>query len=151
MKEFKKILFPVDLSETSQHIVPCVLTMGAKFNAEIHLLYVGRIFEQLKSIYVPHVSIKQMETDILAGATKKLGEFAEEFFETYPSCQKKVVIGDTAGEIINYAKTEKADLIIMGTHARKGLEKMLFGSVAEKVVKMSPVPVMCVNPQTVSE
>ncbi|MEZ4525274.1 MAG: universal stress protein [Desulfobacterales bacterium] len=151
MKDFKKILFPVDLTGGSQNTVPCVLAMGAKYNAEIHLLYVGRIFEQLQSIYVPHPSIKQMETDILAGATKKLEEFAEEYFQTCPSCQKKVVIGDTAEEIINYAKTEKMDLIIMGTHGRKGLEKMLFGSVAEKVVRMSPVPVLCVNPQTVSE
>ncbi len=151
MKDFKKILFPVDLTGASQGVVPYVAAMGTKFNAEIHLLYVGRIFEQLQSIYVPHPSIKQMETDILAGAAKKLGEFAEEFFETCPSCQKKVVIGETAEEIIDYAKKEKMDLIIMGTHGRKGLEKMLFGSVAEKVVRMSPVPVLCVNPYMASE
>jgi nucleotide-binding universal stress UspA family protein len=57
-----------------------------------------------------------------------------------------VVLGDAAEEILNYAKTEGIDLIIMGTHGRKGIERIIFGSVAERVVKKSPIPVLTVNP-----
>jgi len=51
--------------------------------------------------------------------------------------------------IIDYAQTEKIDLIIMGTHGRKGLDRTFFGSVAENVVKNAPMPVMVINPYKV--
>lgn len=54
MHHFKKILFPVDLSEASPKIVPYVREMAAKFNAEVHLLFVARILQHFTSIYVPH-------------------------------------------------------------------------------------------------
>jgi nucleotide-binding universal stress UspA family protein len=57
-----------------------------------------------------------------------------------------VVSGDPAEEIIKAAGEEKADLIVMGTHGRKGLEYSLFGSVATKVVRHASVPVLTINP-----
>jgi nucleotide-binding universal stress UspA family protein len=57
-----------------------------------------------------------------------------------------VVAGDPSEEILNYIGTHGIDLVVMGTHGRKGLDKVIFGSVAERVVKSSPVPVMVVNP-----
>jgi nucleotide-binding universal stress UspA family protein len=55
-------------------------------------------------------------------------------------------LGDAAEEILKYVRSEGIDLIIMGTHGRKGLEKIVFGSVAERVVQKSPVPVLTINP-----
>ena len=69
----------------------------------------------------------------------------EEQFES-DSCTARVVLGDPAEEILNYAQAEGIDLIIIGTHGRKGLERIIFGSVAERVLKKSPVPVLTVNP-----
>jgi len=60
-----------------------------------------------------------------------------------------VVAGDASEEIINYIESQGIDLIIMGTHGRKGLDKVMFGSVAERGVKTSPVPVLVVNPYKV--
>ena len=62
------------------------------------------------------------------------------------SYEAKVLIGNIAEEIINCAKNEKIDLITMGTHGFKGYEKFLFGSVAEKVVKLAHCPVLSVKP-----
>ena len=59
----------------------------------------------------------------------------------------KVVSGDAAEAIVTLAQAEKADIIIMSTHGRQGLNRLLFGSVAEKVVKTSAVPVMTIRPQ----
>jgi nucleotide-binding universal stress UspA family protein len=56
------------------------------------------------------------------------------------------VQGDPAEEILKYIAQEKVDLVIMGTHGRKGLDRVLFGSVANEVVKKSPVPVLTINP-----
>ena len=145
MEFFKKILFPVDLSEVTPKLVPYVKEMAATFDAEVHLLFVARILQHFASIYVPHPSVNKFEAEVVEGAEKKLQEFVEEQFES-DSCTARVVLGDPAEEILNYAQAEGIDLIIIGTHGRKGLERVIFGSVAERVLKKSPVPVLTVNP-----
>jgi nucleotide-binding universal stress UspA family protein len=145
MRSFKKILFPVDLSEVSPNIVPYVKDMAAWFDAEIHLLFVARILQHFTSIYVPHPSVNKFETEMVKGAEKRLQEFVDDHFRP-DSPKAQVVLGDPAAEILNYAQVEGIDLIIIGTHGRKGLEHIIFGSVAERVVKKSPVPVLTVNP-----
>ena len=145
MQYFKKILFPVDLSEVSPKLVPYVKEMAATFGAEVHLLFVARILQHFTSIYVPHPSVSKFEAEVVEGAEKKLQEFVEEQFES-DSCTARVVLGDPAEEILNYAQAEGIDLIIIGTHGRKGIERIIFGSVAERVLKKSPVPVLTVNP-----
>jgi len=145
MCDFKKILFPVDLSEVSPKIVPYVREMAAKFDSEVHLVFVARILQHFTSIYVPHPSINKFEKELVEGAEKKLQEFTEEYFKDTP-CKAKVILGDAAQEVLNYVQSESIDLVIMGTHGRKGLEHIIFGSVAERVVKQSPVPVLTVNP-----
>jgi len=149
MKEFKKILFPVDLSESSEKILPYVQAVAKKFEAKIHILFAARVFEYFTSIYVPHPSINKFEKEIIDGAEKKLYEFIDKYFKEYPGTKTVVVAGDASEEIINYIESQGIDLIIMGTHGRKGLDKVMFGSVAERVVKTSPVPVLVVNPYKV--
>jgi nucleotide-binding universal stress UspA family protein len=150
MKEFKKILFPVDLSESSPKLVPYVTTMAEKFGAKIHLLFVARVFEYFSGIYVPHPSISKFEDEIVEGAKKRLKEFTEEYFSDFPETRAEVVPGDISEEILKYTGSKGIDLLILGTHGRKGLEKVVFGSVAERVAKASPVPVLLVNPYKVS-
>jgi nucleotide-binding universal stress UspA family protein len=145
MQFVNNILFPVDLSEVSPKIVPYVKEMAVKFDAEVHLLFVARILQHFTSIYVPHPSVNKFEAEIVKGAEKKLQEFTDEYFKGV-RCKAKVVTGDAAEEILDYVQSEGIDLIIMGTHGRKGIERIVFGSVAERVVKKSPVPVLTVNP-----
>lgn len=146
MQAFRKILFPVDLSETSPHISAYVRLMATQFEAEIHLLFVARVFGYFSGIYVPHPSIDTFEREIVTGAGKRLDEFRSEFFAAFQNVQAAVVAGDASEEILAYIDAQGIDLLIMGTHGRKGLEKVLFGSVAERVVKSSPVPVLVINP-----
>ena len=141
----KKILFPVDLSEVSPRLVPYVREMAAKFGAEVHVLFVARVLQHFTSIYVPHPSVENFEAEIVKGAEKKLQEFAEEHFQDV-SPKAQVVLGDAAEEILNHVRSEGIDLVILGTHGRKGLEKVVFGSVAQRVVQRSPVPVLTINP-----
>lgn len=146
MIEFSNILFPVDLSESSSKIVPYVQTIAEKFNSKIHLLFVARVFDYFTGIYVPAPSITAMEKGIIDGAEKGLEEFVEQYLSDYPDTVTSVISGDATDMIINYVTSNEIDLIIMGTHGRKGLDKVIFGSVAERVVKTAPVPVMVVNP-----
>ena len=146
MKEFKKILFPVDLSESSAKIVPYVQTVAKKFDAKIHILFVARVFDYFTGIYVPVPSITTMGKDIIDGAEKRLYEFMDEHFSAFPNTKTAVVAGDASEEIIKYIEDRHIDLVIMGTHGRKGMDKIIFGSVADRIVKTAPVPVMVVNP-----
>jgi len=146
MQAFKKILSPVDLSEVSQKIVPMTIMVAKKFSSEIHLLFVARRFEHLSSIYVAPMSIENLEEEIVKGAEQKMEEFVEEHFGGYPDCKARVVIGDPAEEIVNYIKSESMGLVIIGTHGRKGIERIFFGSVANRVIKTSPIPVLSINP-----
>lgn len=65
-----------------------------------------------------------------------------------PTLKKKVLTGDPAKEILKFIESEEIDMVIMGTHGRKGLEHVFFGSVAENVLRRSPVPVLVINPHT---
>jgi nucleotide-binding universal stress UspA family protein len=145
MSEIKKILVPVDFSNASLVLVPYAKSLGQKLEAEVHLLFVVRSLSYFGGFYVPHTSIKKFEEDILKGAKKRMSDFLEDHFERFPA-QTHILNGDAATEIINFAEKEKFDLILMGTHGRKGLNKAIFGSVAERVVKGAPCPVLTVNP-----
>ncbi|MCD6561105.1 MAG: universal stress protein [Deltaproteobacteria bacterium] len=151
MKEIKKVLFPVDFSEVSPKIVPWALTIAKKFNAEIHLLFVVRRMEYFTGIYVSQVSIADFEDEVLKGAEKKIVEFADKYFSGYPVCKSNVIVGDAVEEIIRYIKSGGIDMVLIGTHGRNPIERIFFGSVARGVIKKSPVPVMTVNPNLVSE
>ncbi|MFH2044438.1 MAG: universal stress protein [Pseudomonadota bacterium] len=144
--EFKKILFPIDFSEASPKIVPYVTEMADKFNSEIHVLFVARAFQYFTTIYVPHPSVDLFESAIVDGGRKSIEEFTEKYFKEPEKIIISIVNGDAAEEIINYINEKDIDLLIMGTHGRKGIDKLIFGSVAEKVTKATPIPMMLIKP-----
>ena len=146
MKDNGRILFPVDLTESSEKLIPQALNMVRKFSAELHVLFVVRIFQYFSSIYVPHPSINLFENELIEGARKKMDEFVQTHFSQMSNVTGEVILGDPAETIISYIEDKKMDMIIMGTHGRKGLDRVIFGSVAERVIKTSPVPVLVINP-----
>ena len=143
MKE--RILFPVDLSDVSPKIVSEVIVMAEKFDAEIHPLLVSGRIADIEG-FQSHPSLRKLEDEIYATAERRLRQFQEEYLKAYLKVKRTVLHGNPAEEILKYIKSEEIDLVIMGTHGRKGLDRVLFGSVAEHVVKNSPVPVLTVNP-----
>jgi nucleotide-binding universal stress UspA family protein len=151
MRPFEKILFPADLSDVSRKIIPYVTMVAETFRAELHLLFVARMFKYYDNIYVPPVSIAGFEGEIVKGGKRRLDEFVKEHVKDCCIFEAKVLLGDPAEKILQYVRSEGIDLVIMGTHGRKGIDRILFGSVAAHVVKMSPVPVMTVNPYRIKD
>lgn len=146
MNEIKKILFPIDLTENSSKVLPYVLSVSEKYNSMIYLLHVVQDLQKWGKLYIPHPSMDTFQKEALEGAEKALGRVCEEQLQSCPNFQRKVVSGDPAAEILKTIESEDIDLVIMGTHGSKGLEHVIFGSVADNVVKKSPVPVMTINP-----
>ena len=143
MLEIKKILFPCDLTKNSLKIVPYVLSLADKFDSLIYLLHVIHDFSKWGLPYIPF-AIEQNE--LFQEAEKALDKVCEKHFQDCSDFQRRTVSGDPATEILKTIESEGIDLVIMGTHGRKGLEHTIFGSVAENIVKRSPVPVLVINP-----
>lgn len=146
MPIFRNIMLPVDLSEVPLHLNPFVKEMAQRFDARVHLVFVAPLLQHYASMYVPHPSIRQIEREIIDGAEKRLAEVRNAHFRDIEEVSLAVLHGDAAEEIIRYAHQKKIDLIIMGTHTRKGVTKVVCGSVAERVVKGVQVPVMVISP-----
>ena len=96
MEFAKKILFPVDLSEVSPKIAPYVKEVASKFGAEVHLVFVARVLQYFTSIYVPHPSVSNFESEIIKGAEKKLEEFVNEHFRGFSPRVKIILLMQSA-------------------------------------------------------
>lgn len=145
MHPIKKIICALDLSQHSALVADYAVTMAKMFDAEVIVVYAAPALTQYVGFHVPPSSIENFVGEIVAGAEKTMEEFVAEHFQGVKAVGK-VVNGYAAEEILDLAETSGADLIIMGTHGRKGIDRILFGSVAEKIVKSSPIPVMTVRP-----
>jgi nucleotide-binding universal stress UspA family protein len=146
MAKINSILYPVDFTEHHAKVLPLVKEMVTKLGAALHTLHVVEDLSHYSNFFIPHPSLDKMEEDIKVGAQKKMEEFVKEHFQDMAGVTADVVSGQPAEEIVKYAAEHQIDLIITATHGRKGLEHAIFGSVAENVVRNSPVPVLSVNP-----
>jgi nucleotide-binding universal stress UspA family protein len=151
MKEIKIVVTPVDFSDNAAMIAESAVYMAGKFGAELHLVFVVQNFEDYSGFFVPPVNLPSLEQELNESAQQKMDEFISRFQETAPAAgvsvlRSKVLVGDVAEEILQYALDVDSSMIIMGTHGYKGLERIMFGSVADKVVKSACCPVMTINP-----
>ena len=150
MKDFKKILYPIALTDISPLIAPYVVTMAKRFDAEVHLLHVLRRFDWFVDTYVsdpPEPDFKRIASDfeshLLSQAKQKLDAFIKHHFKDLRIAKASVVSGTNYKLIIQYVESEEIDLIIMGTGTT--LQKVMFGAVAEKVSRMASIPVMLIK------
>ncbi len=150
MKEFKSILYPIALTEISHKVAPYVVTLAKQLDAQVHLLHVLRRFDWFVDTYVsdpPKPDFKRIASDfesqVLTQAQQKLEAFEKRHLSDIHIASTNVVSGTHYKQILKYVESEGIDLIIMGTGTP--VQKVMFGSVAEKVSKLATVPVMLVK------
>lgn len=149
MMDFKRIMFPVDFSEACEKVFPQVLSLASKHDATVHLFHVVRDLAKIGLFYVPGLELDTLKMDVAAGADKMMEDFVARQVPQFKDVRTTVdivTIGDEAEEIVRYAKENDIDLLVMPTHARKGLAHAFLGSVTERVIRNSPIPVMVINP-----
>lgn len=144
-KQIKKILCAVDLSDHSKDVAAYAALLAKGMGASVSVVYTAPSLSQYVGFHVPPNTIENFVGEIVSGAEKSMEAFVNENFAGVEA-KGQVLIGYAAEEIINKAHTEKVDIIVMGTHGRKGIDRILFGSVAEKVVKNADMPVLTVRP-----
>ena len=145
MKEIKKILCAVDLSDHSKAVAEYAAFLAKNLDASVIVVYTAPSLSQYVGFHVPPNTIENFVGEIVSGAEKSMESFVSENFAGLDA-KGQVLIGYAAEEILNRASDEHADLIVMGTHGRKGIDRILFGSVAEKVVKNATMPVLTIRP-----
>jgi nucleotide-binding universal stress UspA family protein len=146
MKQVKKILFPIDFAENFDSLLPWVSTFVEKFGATLYVVFVAQDLSSFSTFYVPHGNIQSFQEEAMAAAKKRMEAVLKEQFNKFPKIESQVLVGPPAAKILEVAKKENIDLIIMGAHGRKGLERALFGSVADKVVIGALCPVVTIHP-----
>ena len=144
--QMKRILVPIDFSDNSNKILQYGIFVAKQFGAEIDVVFVAQTFYDYSEFFEPHMPIMQFEEDLVASARERMDSFLSENMDASMACDSKILVGDVAEEILELINLLNIDMIVMGTHGYKGLEKILFGSVAEKIVKMATCPVLTVNP-----
>jgi nucleotide-binding universal stress UspA family protein len=144
MVRIERILFPCDLTDNSLKVLPYVLSLAEKYDSKVYLLYVDDLYVWGGN-FIPHPSLTVLQKESLEAARKAMDRVCEERLQGCPNFQRKVVSGDPVSEIVKEIEAEGINMVVMGTHGRRGLEERIFGSVAENVVKKSPVPVLVIN------
>jgi nucleotide-binding universal stress UspA family protein len=146
MKAFKNVLFPIDFSECSKKVFPFALEMAQKFDAKLHLLFVARDISYMTIIEVSRDLLTRAVSKIATAGENQIKVFCDKHLSDFSNYETNVVIGNPADEILRFANEQGIDLIVMGTHGRKGLDRTLMGSVADHVIKNAAAPVLTINP-----
>jgi nucleotide-binding universal stress UspA family protein len=146
MVEIRTILVPVDFSEVAPILAKWAKGFAKQLNAKIILTYVLEDLSTYEGIFVDLKTLTELENTLYEGAKKSMEDFLKEHFSDFPDVEPVLEKGDVVETILRVAQDKGADLIVIGTHGRKGLDRILFGSVAEGVVKNSPIPVVTINP-----
>jgi nucleotide-binding universal stress UspA family protein len=145
MNNFDTILLAVDFSDSSIHACEHALTLAAKFNSRLVILHVINEPVDLRGFYVPHISFERLEQEIEEGAVKMMDKFTESSLGSFANFETSIVSGIPYDEILKKAENVNASLIVLGTHGRTGIDHLLFGSTAERVVRTAKCPVLTVR------
>ncbi|MDO8432707.1 MAG: universal stress protein [Candidatus Binatus sp.] len=139
MAQFKKILCPVDFDESSLLALRLAAELAQERKANLYLLHVVAIPPG------PEVALPFGKME--AAARTRLERLARQKVKGKARYEIEVMMGDPGVEVLQAAKRLGADLIVMATHGRKGLRRLVLGSVAEYVVREAPCPVLTVKPK----
>lgn len=144
MFPLKKIICPVDFSEPSNEGLKAAVELAQYFSAELIIVHVVHV----QPVVTPGIpTTKTGRTyyqEVNELARTSLDEIVEKQVPESATARTNVLAGQPAFEIIKETEAEKADVIVMATHGWTGWRRFIFGSVAEKVVRTSPVPVLTI-------
>ncbi|HEY7168548.1 MAG TPA: universal stress protein [Candidatus Binatia bacterium] len=153
MKRLQKILVPTDLSEGSRRALRYACALATEEDASIVILHVANEFkawEMYSDDFAICNSYRPWPLDrILSEATLDLNTFLEadlDILRTVPRITKRVLLGQVADQIVYSAEDEGADLIVMAPRREQTFRLLFSTSVTNKVMRMSPCPVLCIAP-----
>ncbi len=142
---FSKILLPSDFSECSAEAARAARRLGECFGSRLIVLHVLDEPAALDPMFRGEVPLEMLRGRMEQYAREEMESFLAAHFQGFPGVETRVASGIPYREIIREARECGAGLIVIGTHGRTGVERAIFGSTAEKVVRMAPCPVLSVR------
>ena len=149
MIRLEKVLVPTYFSEFSKPAMAYGCAVAARFNAELHLLHI--VPDPAMLVPEAHAfSVEAMQAQtaaLIEDAKTRLQDMPGDGWEDGKPVIREVRTGVVFMEAIDYVREHDIDLLVIGTHGRSGLMHVLMGSVAEKIVRKAPCPVLTVKPE----
>jgi nucleotide-binding universal stress UspA family protein len=138
---YDNVLLPTDGSESMESVVDHAIELAKAHDATLHALYVAN---------TASLSDLPMESswENVSAALRKQGQAAIEDVEAKAGdllVESTILEGSPSKEIVDYAEENDIDVVVMGTHGRSGVDRLLLGSVAERVLRSSPAPVLAIR------
>ncbi len=144
MREITNILFATDFSDSSLSAADYAVTLAKLTGAHLHVLHVINELDEHQRVMIPREAFLILEKEVEVQAVKELDRFCKEQAAALATTTYAVV-GAPFLKILESGEKVNADLIVMGTHGRTGIEHLIVGSTAERVVRLSRIPVLTVR------
>ena len=144
MKEIRQVIVPVDFEQHTDQLAEFAIGLANKLGAKVtfvHVVQEGEYYSDYDSS-----SFEEFEARIQNNAEKKMAALREKNKTSCTGSTGVLLSGDTVDCIVAYARDQEVDLIIMATHGSKGIEKILLGSVTDRVLKRAHCPTLVFNP-----
>jgi len=147
MADIKKILLATDFSENSKWALTYALSFAQKFDAKLYILHVIQQPTYPLGMYaeISFDAMDKFNRNISDVTEREMKSLCEAQLGSFKNFESLIVNGTPYLEIIRIAKEKEVDMIVVGTHGRTGLDHVLFGSTAEKVLRKSTCPVLSVR------
>jgi nucleotide-binding universal stress UspA family protein len=142
MIEIQKILVPTDFSEYSQHAVKYAVALAQSFKAK---LYVVHVWDQSIAVGPTETFHTEIWVEAEKSEKERLNQVTQGLRTEGIDAESVFVSGTAYIEIAKTAKELDVDLITLATHGRSGLSHLVFGSTAEKIIRLAPCPVLVVK------
>lgn len=145
---FARILFPTDFTDASANAAQYALSLARQNKARLYVLHVVDTSEEASGFYLPHLSYEKLDKEMVAGASDMLRKFCAARFKGYRNIEPQVLAGEPFKEILRVIKGGKIDLVVMGTFGKTRIDRLLFGSTTERVMRRASCPVLVVPPSS---
>src|SRR6266446_5558913 len=146
MLEIKLILCPIDFSEFSVRAYHHAVSLAEHYQAKLVAQHVVELWRHPSSSFAASAGLyEEFEQALRDSGSKQLQEFVEN--HTHDEIQPELVVheGVAADSILSFAQLQKADVIVMGTHGRRGFDRLMLGSVTDRVMRRAPCPVLAAS------
>jgi nucleotide-binding universal stress UspA family protein len=143
-QDINQILFATDFSDSSQRAAGYAVNLAKLTGAKLHVLHVINELDEHQRVMIPKEAFLILKKEVEIQAVKELEKFCNEQAQGIDT-NTYAVVGAPFKVILEMGEELNTDLIVMGTHGRTGMEQVIVGSTAERVVRRSRIPVLTVR------
>lgn len=144
--KFEKILFTTDFSAASENAAEYALQLARQNRSRLYVLHVVDTSKEAAGFYLPHLSYEKLDAELKSAAEEMLKKFSAKVFKGFKNLELRVLKGEPYKEIIKLIKGNKIDIAVMGTFGKARIDRLLFGSTTERVVRSATCPVLVIPP-----